>query len=372
MPERLHKLLAAAGLGSRREIEDWIRAGRVTVNGTPASIGQSIELRDRVAIDKKPFRFKLESKTGMPRAPRVLIYNKPEGEIVSRDDPEGRPSVFTQLPRLRGAKWIAVGRLDINSGGLLLFTTSGDLANRLMHPRYEIEREYAVRVMGVLTKVQSQQLLLGIEMEDGLGKFELIEDRGGEGSNHWYHVVLKEGRKREVRRIFQAVGLMVSRLIRVRYGPVGLPPRVKRGQSLDLEPAQVQALLGSVGLLGDQDEKSSGDRRPERPAKTGRESTRPVRTEKPTRGTYASAKRFERPEASGRERGGEDKPSRSSRSARPTAGKRPERPVAVKRETGSVGKPSKPTRSPRASSARPSGAGQARGEKYSASKRKPR
>ena len=372
MPERLHKLLAAAGLGSRREIEDWIRAGRVTVNGTPASIGQSIELRDRVAIDKKPFRFKLESKTGKLRAPRVLIYNKPEGEIVSRDDPEGRPSVFTQLPRLRGAKWIAVGRLDINSGGLLLFTTSGDLANRLMHPRYEIEREYAVRVMGVLTKVQSQQLLQGIEMEDGLGKFELIEDRGGEGSNHWYHVVLKEGRKREVRRIFQAVGLMVSRLIRVRYGPVGLPPRVKRGQSLDLEPAQVQALLGSVGLLGDQDEKSSGDRRPERPVKTGRESTRPVRTEKPKRGTHASAKRFERSELSGRERGGEDKPSRSSRSSRPAAGKRSERPVAAKRETGSVDKPSKPTRSPRASIARPTGAGQARGEKPSAPKRKPR
>lgn len=248
MPERLHKLLAAAGLGSRREIEDWIRAGRVTVNGELATIGQSIELRDRVSIDKKPFRFKLESKTGKPRAPRVLLYNKPEGEIVSRDDPEGRPSVFAQLPRLRGAKWIAVGRLDINSGGLLLFTTSGDLANRLMHPRYEIEREYAVRVMGVLTKAQAQQLLQGIEMEDGLGKFEHIEDRGGEGSNHWYHVILKEGRKREVRRIFQAVGLMVSRLIRVRYGNITLPPRVKRGQTLDLEPVQVQALMQAVGL----------------------------------------------------------------------------------------------------------------------------
>ena len=351
MPERLHKLLAAAGLGSRREIEDWIRAGRVTVNGTPASIGQSIELRDRVAIDKKPFRFKLESKTGKLRAPRVLIYNKPEGEIVSRDDPEGRPSVFTQLPRLRGAKWIAVGRLDINSGGLLLFTTSGDLANRLMHPRYEIEREYAVRIMGVLTKVQSQQLLLGIEMEDGLGKFELIEDHGGEGSNHWYHVVLKEGRKREVRRIFQAVGLMVSRLIRVRYGPVGLPPRVKRGQSLDLEPAQVQALLGSVGLLGDQDEKTSGDTRPERPVKTGRESTRPERTAKPVRGTHASAKRFERAESSGRENSAELRSNKSARSTRPAAGKRSERVVASKRETGGTDKPSKTARS-----ARPTGA----------------
>ena len=184
MPERLHKLLAAAGLGSRREIEDWIRAGRISVNGAPATIGQSIELRDRVMIDKKPFRFKLESKTGKPRAPRVLLYNKPEGEIVSRDDPEGRPSVFLQLPRLRGAKWIAVGRLDINSGGLLLFTTSGDLANRLMHPRYEIEREYAVRIMGLLSQAQAQQLLDGIELEEGIAKFDRIEDQGGEGSNH--------------------------------------------------------------------------------------------------------------------------------------------------------------------------------------------
>jgi len=248
MPERLHKLLAAAGLGSRREIEDWIRAGRITVNGVTATVGQSVELRDRVVIDKRPFRFKLESKTGKPRAPRVLLYNKPEGEIVSREDPQGRPTVFAQLPRLRGAKWIAVGRLDVNTGGLLLFTTSGDLANRLMHPRYEVEREYAVRVMGVLSKAQAQQLLQGIEMEDGLGKFEHIEDRGGEGSNHWYHVVLKEGRNREVRRIFQAVNLMVSRLIRVRYGAITLPPRIKRGQMLELEPAQVQALLKIVNI----------------------------------------------------------------------------------------------------------------------------
>jgi 23S rRNA pseudouridine2605 synthase len=248
MPERLHKLLAAAGLGSRREIEDWIRAGRITVNGVTATIGQSVELRDRVAIDKRPFRFKQETKTGKTRLPRVLLYNKPEGEIVSRDDPQGRPTVFAQLPRLRGAKWIAVGRLDINTGGLLLFTTSGDLANRLMHPRYEIEREYAVRVMGVLSQEQARQLLQGIEMEDGLGKFERIEDHGGEGSNHWYHVVLKEGRKREVRRIFQAVNLMVSRLIRVRYGSITLPPRIKRGQMLELEAAQVQALMQTVNL----------------------------------------------------------------------------------------------------------------------------
>ena len=286
MPERLHKLLAAAGLGSRREIEDWIRAGRIWVNGEPAVIGQSIELRDRVMIDKKPFRFKLESKTGKPRLPRVLLYNKPEGEIVSRDDPQGRPSVFLQLPRLRGAKWIAVGRLDINSGGLLLFTTSGDLANRLMHPSYEIEREYAVRVMGVLSREQMQTLVQGVELEEGAAKFDFIEDRGGEGSNHWYHVVLKEGHKREVRRIFQAVGLMVSRLIRVRYGNVLLPPRVKRGQTLDLEPQQVEALLMSVGMIEPKEEKphvtkrpvvSGRDARPGKPLSPGQKPSGPAR-----------------------------------------------------------------------------------------------
>lgn len=249
MSERLHKLLAAAGVGSRREMEEWIAAGRITVNGVVATLGLSIETTDRIMIDKRPFRFKRELKSGLARPPRVLIYNKPEGEIVSRDDPEGRTSVFQQLPRIKGAKWISVGRLDINSGGLLLFTTSGDLANRLMHPSYEIEREYAVRVMGVLSKAQMQTLVNGVELDEGLAKFDYIEDRGGEGSNHWYHVVLKEGHKREVRRIFQAAGLMVSRLLRVRYGDIRLPPRIKRGQLLELELPQVNALLTSVGLL---------------------------------------------------------------------------------------------------------------------------
>lgn len=274
MPERLHKLLAAAGLGSRREIEDWIRAGRITVNGQVATVGQSIELRDRVTVDKKPFRFKLESKTGKARPPRVLMYHKPEGEIVSRDDPEGRRSVFVALPRLRGAKWIAVGRLDINSEGLLLFTTSGDLANRLMHPRYEIEREYAVRVMGLLTQAQMQELTQGVALEEGTAKFDYIEDRGGEGANHWYHVVLKEGRKREVRRLFQAVGLMVSRLIRVRYAEIRLPSRVKRGQLLELEPSQVQALLASVGLIETPQEKPNVTQRT-RPARGGAGADQP-------------------------------------------------------------------------------------------------
>jgi len=260
MSERLHKLLAAAGVGSRREMEEWISAGRITVNGAVATLGLSIETTDRIMIDKRPFRFKRELKSGLTRPPRVLIYNKPEGEIVSRDDPEGRTTVFQQLPRIKGAKWIAVGRLDINSGGLLLFTTSGDLANRLMHPSYEIEREYAVRVMGVLSKTQMQTLVNGVELDEGLAKFDYIEDRGGEGSNHWYHVVLKEGHKREVRRIFQAAGLMVSRLLRVRYGAIRLPPRIKRGQLLELELPQVNALLASVGLIEIPKEKSHAPR----------------------------------------------------------------------------------------------------------------
>lgn len=260
MSERLHKLLAAAGVGSRREMEEWISAGRITVNGEVATLGISVEPTDRIMIDKRPFRFKREPKSGMARPPRVLIYNKPEGEIVSRDDPEGRTTVFQQLPRLKGAKWISVGRLDLNSGGLLLFTTSGDLANRLMHPSYEIEREYAVRVMGVLNKAQMQSLVKGVELDEGLAKFDYIEDRGGEGANHWYHVILKEGHKREVRRIFQAAGFMVSRLLRVRYGDIRLPPRIKRGQMLELELPQVNALLESVGLLESPKEKTHAPR----------------------------------------------------------------------------------------------------------------
>lgn len=299
MSERLHKLLAAAGVGSRREMEEWIRAGRITVNGELATLGVSIEPTDRIMIDKKPFRFKREPKSGIARPPRVLIYNKPEGEIVSRDDPEGRTTVFQQLPRLRGAKWIAIGRLDINSGGLLLFTTSGDLANRLMHPSYEIEREYAVRVMGVLSKTQMQRLVDGVELEEGLAKFDYIEDRGGEGSNHWYHVVLKEGHKREVRRMFQAAGLMVSRLLRVRYGNVRLPPRIKRGQLLELELPQVNALLTSVGLMESPKEKTHAQRNvktredmPARnalPRKPGRVSDREASKTSPSRKTSPRA-----------------------------------------------------------------------------------
>ncbi len=243
-PQRLQKVLAAAGLGSRREIEHWILAGRITVNGQTATLGQSIRPRDRITLDRRPLRLRFATE----RLPRVLLYHKPEGEIVTRHDPEGRPTVFEKLPRLRSAKWLPVGRLDINSSGLLLFTTSGELANRLMHPRYEIEREYAVRVLGTLSAEQMRRLLGGVVLEEGDARFDSIVDRGGEGSNHWYHVVLREGRKREVRRLFEAVGLTVSRLMRVRYGPVALPPRLKRGMLQEMDRAAVAALLQQVGL----------------------------------------------------------------------------------------------------------------------------
>jgi 23S rRNA pseudouridine2605 synthase len=238
-PQRLHKVLAAAGIGSRREIEDWIIAGRISVNGEPADVGQKVGPGDRVRINGKlmPLRF-------ATRVPRVVLYHKPEGEIVSRDDPEGRPTVFDRLPVLRKGRWIAVGRLDFNTSGLLLFVNDGDLANKLMHPRYELDREYAVRILGELDEAQRGALLAGIELEDGPAKFNTLLDAGGEGANHWYRVTLSEGRNREVRRMFEAMGLTVSRLMRVRYGPVVLPSRLKRGMWEDMAEEEVCALAG--------------------------------------------------------------------------------------------------------------------------------
>ena len=237
-PQKLHKMLAQAGLGSRRELEEWIVAGRVSVNGKPAHVGQRIGPQDRVRVNGKPVNLKFA-----PRTPRVLIYHKQEGEIVSRDDPEGRPSVFDKLPRIGGGRWVNVGRLDFNTEGLLIFTSSGELANRLMHPRYELEREYAVRVIGELQPEQEQALLDGIELEDGEAHFNTLMSRGGEGTNRWYHVTLNEGRNREVRRMFEAIGVQVSRLIRVRFGPVSLSPRLKRGMAYELPEEEVRALL---------------------------------------------------------------------------------------------------------------------------------
>ena len=236
--QRLHKLLALAGLGSRRDMEELILSGRVTVNGTPATVGQGVTQHDLVRLDSRPLKLPF-----VAELPQVLIYHKPEGEIVSQDDPEGRASVFDKLPKVKNAKWIAIGRLDMNTSGLLIFTTSGELANRFMHPRYEVEREYAVRIFGELTEGQMAQLKEGIELDDGPANFDSITPQGGEGANHWYQVILREGRNREVRRLFEAFQLPVSRLMRVRFGPVNLPPRVKRGQMLKLEQKEVVGLL---------------------------------------------------------------------------------------------------------------------------------
>jgi 23S rRNA pseudouridine2605 synthase len=224
-------------------MEELITAGRVNVNGEVAHVGQSVAPGERVKVNGKLVHLKFSN-----RLPRVIIYHKPEGEIVSRDDPDRRPTVFTSLPRMSGGRWVAVGRLDFNTSGLLLFTTSGDLANRLMHPRYNLVREYAVRILGELPDDARQRLLDGIELDDGPAQFATFQEAGGEGANHWYRVSLFEGRNREVRRMFEAVGVVVSRLMRVRYGPFILPPNLKRGQVLELKDLEVQKLVTDFGM----------------------------------------------------------------------------------------------------------------------------
>lgn len=238
---KLQKLLAQKGLGSRREMEVLIASGAVSINGETAVVGDRVGAQDLVRIGKRVIRLNLEESL-----PKVLLYHKPEGEIVSRDDPEGRPSVFDKLPHLRSSKWIAIGRLDFNTSGLLIFTTDGTLANRLMHPSFEMEREYAVRILGELTAEQKMQLTTGVMLADGQAAFSYLAEQGGEGINHWYRVILKEGKNREVRRMFEAVGLTVSRLMRVRFGPINLPPRIKRGQWLELDEKEIRRLLSLI------------------------------------------------------------------------------------------------------------------------------
>ncbi|MDD3884910.1 MAG: pseudouridine synthase [Gallionella sp.] len=245
--EKLQKVMAQAGFGSRRAMEEWIAAGRVSVNGEVATLGMRVIAGDLIRAERRSFRV-----GAITRAPRVLLYHKPEGEIVSRDDPDNRANVFDKLPRLRGQKWIAIGRLDFNTSGLLIFTTSGELANRLMHPRFEVEREYAVRVQGTLPPEKTREVLKdGVLLDDGPVHFERLEDQGGEGFNHWYRVMLKEGRNRIVRRTFDALGLPVSRLIRVRFGIINLPPRLKRGMSAELGESQVQQVLEWAGFVAE-------------------------------------------------------------------------------------------------------------------------
>jgi len=250
--EKLHKVLANAGLGSRRELERWIVDGRITVDGQVARLGDRVVPGQEIRIDGQP----LASGAQHEARRRIIVYHKPEGEVTTTRDPQGRPTVFDHLPVLRHARWIVVGRLDLNTQGLLLFTTDGELANRLMHPSSGIEREYAVRVLGTVSAEMLNQLQERVELDDGPARFDSIVDAGGEGANHWYHVTLREGRHREVRRLWEAVGVTVSRLIRVRYGPVTMPRQLRAGRWMDLEPATETALLESVGMKAEQPRKT--------------------------------------------------------------------------------------------------------------------
>ncbi|WP_076723528.1 23S rRNA pseudouridine(2605) synthase RluB, partial [Cronobacter sakazakii] len=246
MSEKLQKVLARAGHGSRREIEAMIEAGRVSVDGKIATLGDRVEVTPalKIRIDGHL----ISVKESVEQICRVLAYYKPEGELCTRSDPEGRPTVFDRLPKLRGARWIAVGRLDVNTCGLLLFTTDGELANRLMHPSQEVEREYAVRVFGQVDDAKVRELARGVQLEDGPAAFKTIRFSGGEGINQWYNVTLTEGRNREVRRLWEAVGVQVSRLIRVRYGDIPLPKGLPRGGWTELDLAQTNYLRELVGL----------------------------------------------------------------------------------------------------------------------------
>lgn len=243
MSEKLQKVLARAGLGSRRQIERWIEEGRITIDGQPATLGARVTPHQMLRVDGR-----MVPAHAIQPKPRILIYHKPEGEVCTRSDPQGRQTVFEKLPVLRGARWITVGRLDYNTSGLLLFTTDGELANRLMHPSREIEREYAVRVLGKVSDEMLARLKEGVMLEDGPAHFDAIKDAGGAGANHWYHVTLKEGRNREVRRLWDAIGVQVSRLMRIRFGPIRLPPHFHAGRTMELDDAAAAALYGQVGL----------------------------------------------------------------------------------------------------------------------------
>lgn len=242
MAERLQKFLARMGLGSRRQIEDWIRQGRITVNGAVAQLGVQVNGAEKIQIDGRPIQVR---PFGQRR--RVLAYYKPVGEMSSRHDPEGRPTIFERLPPLRDGRWIAVGRLDLNTQGLLLLTNDGELANRLMHPSSQIEREYAVRVLGEVSPEMLKRLREGVALEDGVARFDEIREAGGEGANHWYHAILREGRNREVRRLWESQGVTISRLTRVRYGPVTLRRGLHPGHWDELDEAQMAELLQAVG-----------------------------------------------------------------------------------------------------------------------------
>ncbi|GAA0753655.1 pseudouridine synthase [Ideonella azotifigens] len=312
---KLHKVLAQSGIGSRRDMEQMIQEGRVEVNGEVAHTGMRISFGDRISIEGKPVRVRIA-----PPPPRVIAYHKPVGEVVTHDDPQQRPTVFRKLPRLQQGKWQSVGRLDINTEGLLLFTNSGDLANKLMHPRFGVEREYAVRVLGTLEKPAKDRLLAGVEIEGQTAAFKSIEEGGGEGVNRWYRVVISEGRNREVRKLFDAVGLAVSRLIRVRYGCVVLPRGLKRGACVDLGEMDVKALRQ---LTGGQQGQSQGAPRGD----AGRPEKREGRRDGPQDGRRGEPRQGARGEGRQEPRGeprqeprGENRGQQDRRDGRPARG----------------------------------------------------
>lgn len=271
MQTRLQKLLAAAGLGSRREIERWISDGRIRVNGKPAVLGQQASVRDTIQLDGRA----IAPRRLQEGRRRVLAYHKPSGEVVTRSDPEGRPTVFERLPKLGSGRWIAVGRLDLNTDGLILFTNDGELANRLMHPAHGIEREYAVRVLGEVGEQQLHRLRTSVQLEDGPAHFQSIVDLGGEGRNHWYRVTLKEGRNREVRRLWESQNVAVSRLIRIRFGPITMQRYLRSGHWEELPPQRIGRLLEAAGIK--EAEAERGKKRPTPRAKGNRARARQKR-----------------------------------------------------------------------------------------------
>ncbi|WP_165674942.1 23S rRNA pseudouridine(2605) synthase RluB [Metapseudomonas otitidis] len=360
--EKLQKVLARMGLASRRDIEAWITEGRVKVNGAAATLGQRVDSHDAISVDGRLLKREEEAES----VRRVLIYNKPEGEVCTRDDPEGRPTVFERLPRLRSGRWINVGRLDINTTGLLLFTTDGELANRLMHPSYEMDREYAVRVRGEVTEEMLENLKNGVMLEDGPAKFTDIQEApGGEGFNHWYHCVVMEGRNREVRRLWESQGLVVSRLKRVRFGPVFITSDLTMGRWREMGQQEVDILSEEVGLrpvaLPAMKAKSREklERMQRKSAKPVAPRSRPARSEGDER--PARAPRGEKAERPSRPRGeGAERPVRSPRPARGEGDERPVRaPRGEKAERPSRPRgegAERPARAPR-----PAGRGESRG-----------
>lgn len=270
MSEKIQKVLANAGLASRRQIENWLREGRISVDGQIAKLGDRITDSAKVRVDGREVKLVKSAS----QKTRVLLYHKPEGEICTRSDPEGRPTIFDHLPLLRNGRWISVGRLDFNTSGVLLLTNDGELAHALMHPSKQIEREYAVRIQGDVTPAMLKTLKNGIDIDGQLACFEQIIDAGGEGTNHWYHVMLKEGRNRIVRKLFESQDVMVSRLIRIRFGHITLPRHLKRGMWEELEKTAVHDLLNSVNA-------EAPPAAPQHPRGTGRR----VRTTKPRKST---------------------------------------------------------------------------------------